>query len=144
MIQLQMDLPFDLTHVVRGRDAYLAPKSNGRLLLGATMEERGFDKMITAGALYDLLDAGWKIVPGIYDLEVTETWAGLRPGSRDNEPLLGASAIPSVIYATGHFRNGILLVPVTAEEIAKLVMTGETSECLVPFSPMRFLMASSD
>ena len=142
MIQLQMALPFDLTHVVRGRDAYLAPKSTGRLLLGATMEERGFDKMVTAGGLYDLLDAGWKIVPGIYDLEVTETWAGLRPGSRDNEPLLGHAATPGVIYATGHFRNGILLTPVTAEEIAKLVITGETSEWLQPFSPLRFSIAS--
>lgn len=142
MLQLQMALPFDLTHVVRGRDAYLAPKSNGRLLLGATMEERGFDKMVTAGGLYDLLDAGWKIVPGIYDLEVTETWAGLRPGSRDNEPLLGHAPMPGVIYATGHFRNGILLTPVTAEEIAKLVITGETSEWLQPFSPLRFSIAS--
>ncbi len=138
MLQMQMQVPFDLQHVIRGQDAYLAPKSNGRLLLGATMEERGFDKSVTAGGLYDLLDAGWKMVPGIYDLEVTETWAGLRPGSRDNEPLLGQSSSPGIIYATGHFRNGILLVPVTAEEIAQLVIKGETSEWLVPFSPLRF------
>ncbi len=138
MIQMQMALPFDLQHVVRGPDAYLVPKSNGRLLLGATMEERGFDTSVTAGAMYDLLDAGWKMVPGIYDLEITETWAGLRPASRDNEPLLGATSDPRIIYATGHYRNGILLVPVTAEEICRLVHTGETSEWLMPFSPMRF------
>lgn len=138
MIQLQMQLPFDLQHVIRGRDAYLAPKSNGRLLLGATMEERGFDKSVTAGGLYDLLDAGWKMVPGIYDLEVTDTWAGLRPASRDNEPLLGQSSIPNVIFATGHYRNGIVLVPITAEEIARLILKKETSEWLVPFSPLRF------
>ena len=138
MIQMQMQIPFDLQHVIRGHDAYLVPKSNGRLLLGATMEERGFDKSVTAGALYDLLDAGWKMVPGIYDLEVTETWAGLRPASRDNEPLLGISSMSGIIYATGHYRNGILLVPITAEEIARLVLTGETSEWLAPFSPLRF------
>ncbi|MFK7848423.1 MAG: glycine oxidase ThiO [Rhodothermales bacterium] len=138
MIQLQIQAPFDLQHVVWGRDAYLAPKSNGRLLLGATMEERGFDKSVTAGGLYDLLDAGWKMVPGIYDLEVTDTWAGLRPASRDNEPLLGQSSIPNIIFATGHYRNGIVLVPITAEEITRLIIKKETSEWLVPFSPMRF------
>ena len=138
VIQLLMQPPFDLQHVIRGRDAYLAPKSNGRLVLGATVEERGFDKSVTAGGLYDLLDAAWKIVPGIYDLEVTDMWAGLRPASRDNEPLLGASAMPGVIFATGHYRNGILLVPVTAEEIERLVVTGETSQWLMPFSPERF------
>lgn len=138
MLQMQMALPFDLQHVVRGPDAYLVPKSNGRLLLGATMEERGFDTSVTAGALYDLLDAAWKMVPGIYDLEVTETWAGLRPASRDNEPLLGATHDPRIVFATGHYRHGILLVPVTAEEICRLVHTGETSEWLVPFSPLRF------
>ncbi len=138
MIQMQMALPFDLQHVVRGPDAYLVPKSNGRLLLGATMEERGFDTSVTAGAMYDLLDAAWKMVPGIYDLEVTETWAGLRPASRDNEPLLGGTADPRIVFATGHYRNGILLIPVTAEEICRLVHTGETSQWLVPFSPLRF------
>ncbi len=138
MLQLQMRPPFDLQHVIRGHDAYLAPKSDGRLVLGATVEERGFDKSVTAGALYDLLDAGWKIVPGIYDLEVTDTWAGLRPASRDNEPLLGVSSDEKIIFATGHYRNGILLVPVTASEIARLIISGETSEWLMPFSPLRF------
>lgn len=139
MLQMKMALPFDLQHVIRGRDAYLVPKSNGRLLLGATVEERGFDKSVTAGALYDLLDAGWKLVPGIYDLEVTDTWAGLRPGSRDNEPLMGETAIPRIIFATGHYRNGILLAPVTAEEIVHLIVLGETSKWLTPFSPKRTL-----
>ena len=138
MLQLNMEPPFELNHVVWGPRCYLTPKSSGRLLLGATVEERGFDNTVTAGGLYSLLEAGWRLVPGIYDLEVTETWAGLRPGSRDNVPILGSASAPGIIYATGHYRNGILLVPVTADEIARLVVTGETSEWLAPFSPHRF------
>jgi glycine oxidase len=139
MLQLRMEAPFELKHVVWGPHCYLTPKSSGRLLLGATVEERGFDRTVTAGGLYTLLEAGWRLVPGIYDLEVTETWAGLRPGSRDNEPILGQSAAPGVVFASGHYRNGILLTPVTAEEIARLVMTGETSRWISPFSPHRFM-----
>ena len=138
MIQVQMRPPFELEHVVWGRDAYLAPKSNGRLLVGATVEEMGFDTQVTAGGLYSILEAAWRIVPGIYDLEVTETWAGLRPGSRDNDPILGESDMPGVLFATGHYRNGILLVPITADEMSQLVLTGETSDWLKPFSPSRF------
>lgn len=143
MIQLRMEPPFELKHVVWGRRAYLTPKSSGRLLLGATVEERGFDTTVTAGGLYTLLEAGWRLVPGIYDLEVTETWAGLRPGSRDNEPILGDAGVPGVIYATGHFRNGILQIPITASEISKMILTGETSAWLKPFSPQRFATQST-
>ena len=138
MIQLRMEIPFDLQHVVRGPDAYLAPKSNGRLVIGATSEEMGFDTDVTAGGLYDLLEGAWEVVPGIYDLPVDETWAGLRPATRDHAPILGQSAAPGVVMATGHYRHGILLTPVTAQEIARLVRTGETSDWLAPFSPTRF------
>lgn len=138
MIELQMERPFDLQHVVRGPDAYLAPKSNGRLLVGATSEEMGFDTRVTAGALYDLLEGAWEVVPGVYDLPVGDTWAGLRPASRDHAPVLGRAPVPGVIYATGHYRHGVLLTPVTAQEVARLVCTGETSAWLEPFSPLRF------
>jgi len=138
MMELQMELPFGLEHVVRGPDAYLAPKSSGRLLIGATSEEMGFDTDVTAGGLYDLLDGAWEVVPGIYDLPVRDTWAGLRPASRDHAPVLGRSAAPGVIYATGHYRHGVLLTPVTAQEIARLIQEGETSHWLEPFSPRRF------
>jgi len=138
MLQLQMELPFDLQHVVRGPDAYLAPKSDGRLLVGATSEEMGFDTQVTAGGLYDVLEGGWEIVPGIYDLPVTETWAGLRPSTRDHAPLIGRSAAPGVVFATGHYRHGVLLTPITAEEVAHLLRTGETSPWIEPFSPQRF------
>jgi glycine oxidase len=138
MIQLRMGLPFDLQHVVRGPDAYLAPKSSGRLVVGATSEEKGFDTDVTAGGLYDLLEGAWEVVPGIYDLPVDDTWAGLRPASRDHAPLIGATEAPGVVLATGHYRHGILLTPVTAQEVARLVQSGETSRWLEPFSPTRF------
>jgi len=142
MMELEVQLPFDLQHVVRGPEAYLAPKSNGRLLIGATSEEMGFDTEVTAGGLYDLLEGAWEVVPGIYDLPVRDTWAGLRPASRDHAPVLGAAPAPGIIYATGHYRHGVLLTPVTAQEIARLVRTGETSHWLEPFSPQRFRSAS--
>lgn len=143
MIQLRRKRPFDLQHVVRGPEAYLAPKSNGRVVVGATSEEMGFDTTVTAGGLYDLLEGAWEVVPGIYDLPVDETWAGLRPASRDHAPLIGPTDAPGILMATGHYRHGILLTPVTAEEMARLVRTGETSDWLKPFSPIRFTEAGS-
>jgi glycine oxidase len=143
MIQMRRTRPFDLRHVVRGPKAYLAPKSDGRILMGATSEEMGFDTTVTAGGLYDLLEGGWEVVPGIRDLPVDETWAGLRPASRDHAPLLGETTAPGVLMATGHYRHGILLTPITAEEMARLIRTGETSDWLQPFSPLRFSDAES-
>ena len=143
MIQMRRKRPFDLQHVVRGPEAYLAPKSDGRIVMGATSEERGFDTTVTAGGLYDLLEGGWEVVPGIRDLPVDETWAGLRPATRDHAPLLGETTAPGVVMATGHYRHGILLTPITAEEIARLIRTGETSDWLQPFSPRRFSEAGS-
>jgi len=143
MIQMHRTRPFDLRHVVRGPEAYLAPKSDGRIVMGATSEEMGFDTTVTAGGLYDLLEGGWEVVPGIRDLPVDETWAGLRPASRDHAPLLGETTAPGVLMATGHYRHGILLTPITAEEMARLIRTGETSDWLQPFSPLRFSDAES-
>ena len=143
MIQLRRKRPFDLQHVVRGPEAYLAPKSDGRIVVGATSEEMGFDTAVTAGGLYDLLEGGWEVVPGIRDLPVDETWAGLRPATRDHAPLLGTTPAPGVLMATGHYRHGILLTPVTAEEMARLICTGETSDWFQPFSPHRFSEADA-
>lgn len=138
MIELAMEPPFDLKHVVRGPDAYVVPKSSGRLLLGATSEEMGFDERVTAGGLFTLLEGSWEIVPGIYDLPVTDMWAGLRPASRDHLPILGRSDAPGVVMATGFYRHGILLTPIAADEIAGLVADGSASEWIAPFSPARF------
>ncbi len=141
MVQLEMIPPFGLSHVIRGPHAYLAPKSDGRLLVGATSEEMGFDTSVTAGGLYEILEGAWEIVPGIYDLPIVDQWAGLRPASTDHRPLLGKAA-ENVIVATGHYRHGILLTPITAEEITKLVLEGETSPWIAPFSPSRLVMDS--
>ena len=138
MIELAMEPPFDLKHVVRGPDAYVVPKTSGRLLLGATSEEMGFDERVTAGGLFKLLEGSWEIVPGIYDLPVTDMWAGLRPASRDHLPILGRTDAPGVIMATGFYRHGILLTPVAADEIARLLLDGEASDWIEPFSPARF------
>lgn len=138
MIELRIERPFGLEHVVRGPDAYLVPKSDGRLLVGATSEERGFDTEVTAGGIYDLLEGAWEVVPGIYDLPLTDTWVGLRPGSRDHKPLLGRTDAPGIVLATGQYRHGVLLTPVIAQEIARLLLKGEPSEWIAPFSPRRF------
>ena len=142
VLSLQMKAPFELKHVVRGPDAYLVPKSDGRLVIGATSEEQGFDTEVTAGGVYRLLEGAVEVVPGIEELELIETTVGHRPASRDHAPLIGWIS-PNVFAATGHFRLGILLAPVTADEVAsevdaKLSGRSETSEWLAPFSPSRF------
>jgi glycine oxidase len=145
MLALQMEEGIVLEKVIRAprakypTDVYLVPKDDGRLVIGATSEEMGFDTRLTAGGLFELLRGTWEAVPGIYDLPVIETWAGLRPGSRDNAPILGETGVENLIMATGHYRNGILLTPITAREIAALILTGETSENIVHFQLSRFL-----
>ena len=99
----------------------------------------GSTRVLTVGGVFELLRGAWEVVPGVYELPILETWTGLRPGSRDNAPILGKTPIENLIYATGHYRNGILLTPVTAYEIAKLILTGETSETIAPFQLGRFL-----
>jgi len=123
--------------MIRSPRIYLAPKLNGRLSIGASTEEKGFHTIPTIGIFRDILDEAWRAMPSIYDLEIEEFIAGLRPGSRDHAPIIGHSGINNLIYATGHYRHGILLAPITAYEILKL-MKKETSELLLPFSPMRF------
>lgn len=118
--------------------AYLCPKDGGRLVLGATSEEMGFDDNLTAGGIFELLRAAWEVVPGIYDLPIVESAAGLRPGSRDDAPILGKTPIQGLIMATGHYRKGVLLAPVTAYSIAELVLTGNTPEDIRPFNIDRF------
>lgn len=138
VIDLELARPFDLQHVVRGPDAYLVPKADGRLVVGATSEEKGFERDVTGGGLYELLEGAIELVPGVRELTVRACEVGLRPGTRDNLPLLGPSGAPGILYATGHYRHGILLTPVTAQEIASLVRTGTVSDELEPFLPSRF------
>jgi glycine oxidase len=105
-----------LERIVRFEGGYLVPRGDGRYVLGATMEERGFDTSVTAGGLYELLRDAGELVPGIHELAVEEAAAGLRPATPDNAPVLGRCAeVEGLVWATGHHRNGILLAPVTAE-----------------------------
>ena len=139
MLAVRMDPAAPLLrHVVWAPKAYLVPRRDGRLLIGATVEERGFDTSNTAGGIYGLLDGAWRAVPAIEELPIDEMWTGFRPGSRDDAPLLGPSAVDNLILATGHHRNGILLTPITADAIRDLVLTGRLPEVARQFAPDRF------
>lgn len=127
-----------LRHVIWGRDVYLVPRKDGRLLVGATVEEKGFDVQLTAGGVYQLLRRAWELLPGIDEAPLIELWAGLRPGSRDDAPILGATSVKGLILATGHYRNGILLAPITADAVSHLILTGETPESIRSFGIERF------
>lgn len=142
MLALRMDPSAPLiNHVICAPGVYLVPRRDGRLLVGATVEERGFDGSLTAGAVLTLLESAWRVVPSIEDLPIHEMWTGHRPGSRDNAPILGAGPIPGLIYATGHHRNGILLTPITADLIAGLILDGVADPGLAPFGIERFAIA---
>jgi glycine oxidase len=124
--------------LVRGRPVYLVPYGDDRLIVGATVEDRGFDATVTAGAVHDLLRDAIEVVPGITELELVETLARWRPGTPDNAPLLGPSGVPGLVLATGHHRNGALLTPVTADLVTDLLVTGELPELAAPFTLARF------
>jgi glycine oxidase len=112
--------------LVHGRTCYLVPRDDGGLVVGATMEERGSDVSVPLGGLVDLLDDARHVVPALDEYTLVETASGLRPGSPDNGPLVGATTIDGLVVATGHFRNGILLAPLTADEVVGL-LTGATA-----------------
>jgi glycine oxidase len=139
MLALGMDPAAPLLrHVIWLPRGYLVPRDDGRLVVGATVEERGFDDTLTAGGLLALLEGAWRAVPGIEELPIAETWVGFRPGSRDDAPMLGPSGIDGLVVATGHHRNGILLTPLTAEAVSAYVLTGRLPEMVEPFTPERF------
>jgi glycine oxidase len=98
---------------------YVVPRGDGRVVVGATVEEKGFDTSVDAGAIHRLLEAAWEVLPDVWELEFVKAIAGLRPGTHDNEPLIGRSGTEGVIYATGHYRNGILLAPLTAQRVVE-------------------------
>jgi glycine oxidase len=123
---------------VRGLEVYVVPRGDGRVVVGATVEEQGFDTRVTAGAVGDLLRAAQELLPDVAELELAETVVGLRPGSPDNAPMLGPAGPEGLVVATGHYRNGILLTPVTADAVAELLATGRVPELIAPFGPQRF------
>jgi glycine oxidase len=127
-----------LARMLRYETGYIVPRGDGRYVLGATVEERGFDTALTAGALHDLLRDAAELVPGVLELELVEASAGLRPGTPDNAPLIGPGTVPGVVWATGHHRNGILLAPITGEAVAAIVTGEEPPVDLAAFAPGRF------
>jgi glycine oxidase len=127
-----------LKHVIRSPNVYLIPRSDGRLLVGATVEEAGFDKRTDAATMQRFHRAAIDLVPRLRDAKILEDWAGLRPGTPDNLPILGATATPGYYVATGHFRDGILLAPITAQVMADVITGTTPAHDLTPFSPARF------
>jgi glycine oxidase len=133
-----------IRHLVRTEDVYLVPRSSpargDEVVVGATVEERGFDTSLTGAGVYELLRAAIEVLPAIREMELAEASAGLRPGSRDNAPLLGPlpGSPLGLVVATGHHRNGILLTPVTADAIASVVCGGAVPEAIAAFRPDRF------
>ena len=138
-----LDAKLQLTrHVIYSPRGYLVPRKDGRLLAGSTSENAGFAKHVTAGGINTILANAHEISPGISNLPIVDTWAGLRPRAADGLPVLGpCDEIDGLVYATGHYRNGILLAPVTGELIAEAVVSGHILPLLAAFSPNRFKLA---
>jgi glycine oxidase len=137
----QADVPHArplIQHVVRAPEVYVIPRSDGRILLGATVEEAGFDKRVDPGTIQTLYQSGIDAIPALASMRIHDAWAGLRPGTPDNLPILGETSLPGYYAATGHYRDGILLAPITAQLMAALITGCEPVLDLQPFSPLRF------
>ena len=128
-----------LSRVVRRGGVYIVPRGDGRYVIGGTMEERGFDTTVTAGAVFELLRDAIELVPGISELVIDECSAGLRPGTPDNLPVIGRGDVEGLFWATGHRRGGILLAPITAELMAGALAGEPMSELAAAFAPGRFV-----
>jgi glycine oxidase len=128
-----------LRAVVRGRHVYVVPRDSGEVVVGATSRERGYDTRVTAGGAYELLRDARSVLPGLDELELVEATAGLRPGTPDNAPMIGWSGVEGLFLATGHYRNGILLTPVTADAVASVLTGGELPDVVArAAAPDRF------
>lgn len=131
-----------ITRVLRTGSAYVVPRGDGRYVVGATMEERGFDTTVTAGAVFELLRDASEVLPGIHELVVDELVAGLRPATSDGLPAIGPGELPGLHWAVGHFRNGILLAPITAQIVVSALVGEESPEVAAAFGPARLTRAS--
>ncbi len=125
--------------IVASERVYLVPRPDGRLIVGATTAERGFDATVTAGGVHELLREAYRLLPDVAEMELVESMAGLRPGTPDNLPLIGPGALDGLILACGHYRNGILLAPLTGEAVADLIATGELPDSVAPANPERLV-----
>jgi glycine oxidase len=131
-----MRSPFD--RVLRTPRCYLVSRGDGRVVLGATVEEQGFDTAVTADGVFRLLEAAWEVLPEVGELELVRARAGLRPGTPDNAPVVGPGELDGLIWATGHWRNGVLLAPLTGEAVAGLLAGEELPSEFAALSPARF------
>jgi glycine oxidase len=137
----QAGIPHDeplIQHVVRTPEVYIIPRSDGRILLGATVEEAGFDKRVDPDTIQRLRQAGVDTLPELANMRIHGAWAGLRPGTPDDLPILGETTLPGYFAATGHYRDGIMLAPITAQVMVSLITRSELAFDLQPFSPLRF------
>ncbi len=132
-----------LEHTLHFGSIYLVPRKDGKIIIGSTTEHVGYDKRVTPQGLEVLLSQAQKIVPKLASASFIEAWAGLRPATSDLLPVLGEHPqLPGLIFATGHYRNGILLTPITSSLITDFIVTGQTSEMLEDFSPSRFMLTA--
>ena len=127
-----------LRRVLRSERGYLVPRRDGRMVAGSTSEEAGFQKSVTPEGVRKIFDAALDLFPGLADAELVETWSGLRPGTPDDLPILGPTDVEGLLIATGHYRNGILLAPVTAKLTRDWIIDGQTRLDATAFSPLRF------
>jgi glycine oxidase len=136
MIELHVDAPI-VRGVIEAADCYLSPRDDGRLLVGSTVELVGFREGATASGVRDLLAAAIRLVPALHDATMNRAWAGFRPKTHDDMPLIGTVGIDGLIIATGHFRNGVLLAPITGEIVAALLTGEDLPVDIAPFAPRR-------
>jgi glycine oxidase len=133
-----------IERVLWAEKIYLVPRNDGRILAGATVEHAGFDKRVTAGGIEKILSAAIELAPGLKNARIEETWAGLRPDTPDHMPILGPADVDGLLMATGHFRSGILLTPITARLMREWITEQRVSVDWERFSPLRFQSASTD
>jgi glycine oxidase len=135
---MEFESPREIPYVVRAGAHYLVPRSARRVVVGTTVEYAGFEKTVTAEGLQSILNEAMRFAPFLKDCAFLRAWAGLRPDTADHLPVLGYGKLHNLILATGHFRHGILLAPITAQQISELVLTRSTSLSLVAYRPTRF------
>jgi glycine oxidase len=140
IVELKTSVPL-LSSIVFGPDCYLVPRADGRLLIGSTLEFVGFRREVTAGAVAKLLAAAIRLVPALSDAELSGSWSSFRPYTADELPLLGPSTTPGLVFMSGHYRNGILLAPISAAIVASCVTGQKPPLDLEPFAPERHAMS---
>jgi len=142
MASLRAD-DLEIERVLWSESIYIVPRNDGRILVGATLEHVGFDKRTTAGGIHKILSAALDLAPGLANARVEETWAGLRPDSADHLPILGPTSVAGLLMATGHFRSGMLLTPITARLMREWITEQKVSMDWERFSPLRFQPAAA-